>query len=78
MSVIQASLMRGVCSYSNTNLQKDGHSHVRLAALFIVPTSKYNKRCFFYEILILIKSKNIIVFYFQIITNQTNHDYLFQ
>jgi len=29
---------------------------------------------FFYEILILIKSKNIIYF-FQIITNQTYHDY---
>jgi len=33
---------------------------------------------FFYEILILIKTKNIIVFCFQVITKQTNHDYLFQ
>jgi len=33
---------------------------------------------FLYEILILIKSKNINVFCFQIITNQTNHDYRFQ
>jgi len=32
----------------------------------------------FYEILILIKTKNINVYYFQVITNQTNHDYLFQ
>jgi len=32
----------------------------------------------FYEIFILIKSKNINVFSFQIIINQTNHDYLFQ
>jgi len=33
---------------------------------------------FFYEILVLIKSKDINAFCFQIITNQTNHDYLFQ
>jgi len=33
---------------------------------------------FLYEILIFLKSKNINVFRFQIITNQTNHDYLFQ
>jgi len=33
---------------------------------------------FFYEILILNKSKNINVFCFQIIANQTNHDYIFQ
>jgi len=32
----------------------------------------------FYEILILFKSKNINVFHFQSITNQTNYDYLFQ
>ena len=32
---------------------------------------------FFYEILILIKSKNINIFCFQIITNQTNLVYLF-
>jgi len=32
----------------------------------------------FYEILIEIKTKNINVGRFQIITNQTNHDYLFQ
>jgi len=31
-----------------------------------------------YEILILIKSNNINAFRFQIITNQINHDYLFQ
>jgi len=33
---------------------------------------------FFYEILIWIKTKNINVCCFQVITNQTNHDYLFQ
>jgi len=33
------------------------------------------ERCFFYKILILIKTKNINVCCFQIITNQTNHDY---
>ena len=33
---------------------------------------------FIYEIFIFIKSKNINVFCFQIITNQTNNDYLFQ
>jgi len=32
----------------------------------------------FYEILILIKTKNINVCCFQMITNQTNHGYLFQ
>jgi len=32
----------------------------------------------FYEILILIKSENINDFCFKIITNQTNHYYLFQ
>jgi len=31
----------------------------------------------FYEILILIKSKNINVFFFQIIIDQTNHNYIF-
>jgi len=38
------------------------------------------ERCvnFFYEILILIKTKIINVCCFQIITNQINHDYLFQ
>jgi len=33
---------------------------------------------FFYEILILIESKNINVFCSPIIINQINHDYLFQ
>jgi len=33
---------------------------------------------FIYEILILIKTKNINVCCFQVITNQTNHDYLYQ
>jgi len=33
---------------------------------------------FFYEIFLLIKSKNINVFWFQIITKQIHHDYLFQ
>jgi len=33
---------------------------------------------FFYEILIWIKTKKINVCFFQVITNQTNHDYLFQ
>ena len=33
---------------------------------------------FYYEILILIKTKNINVCCFQLITNQTNHNYLFQ
>jgi len=33
---------------------------------------------FFYEILIWIKSTNINVYCFQVITNQIDHDYLFQ
>jgi len=33
---------------------------------------------FFHEILILIKTKNINVCCFQVITKQINHDYLFQ
>jgi len=33
---------------------------------------------FFYEILILIKTKNINVCCFIVITNQIKHDYLFQ
>jgi len=33
---------------------------------------------FFFKILILIKSKNINVFWFKTIANQTNHDYVFQ
>jgi len=37
-----------------------------------------NNVFFFYEILILIKTKNINVRCFQIITNQTNHNYPFQ
>jgi len=37
------------------------------------------ERCFFYEILNLIKTKKYInVRCFQVIKNQTNHDYLFQ
>jgi len=38
----------------------------------------YERCFFFYEILILIKTKNINGCCFQVITNQTNHDYLFQ
>jgi len=33
---------------------------------------------FSYEILILIKINNIDVYFFQVITKQTNHYYLFQ
>jgi len=33
---------------------------------------------FYYKILIVIKTKNINVCCFQVITNQTNHDYIFQ
>jgi len=33
---------------------------------------------FFYEILILITTKNINVCCFQVITIQTNHDYIFE
>jgi len=36
----------------------------------------YEQR-FFYDILILIKTKNINVCCFQVITNQTNYGYIF-
>jgi len=49
-----------------------------LSALFIALTFKNYERYFFYDILILIKTKNINVCYFQVIINQTYHDYLFQ
>ena len=59
--------------------RKDGHSRVRLSALFIALMFENYERCFFNEILILIKRKKIInVCCFQVIKNQTNHDYLFQ
>jgi len=41
---------------------------------FIAFTFENYDHYFFYEILILIKSKNINAFCFQIITNQINHD----
>jgi len=44
-----------------------------LSALFIALTFENYERCFFlYEILILIKTKNINVCCFQVVTNQTN------
>jgi len=58
--------------------EKTGTLRARLSALFIAPTFENYERCSFYEILILIKTKNINVCCFQVITNQTNHDYLFK
>jgi len=54
------------------------YSRVRFSVLFTALMFENYEQCFFYEILILIKSKNINGFCFQTITNQTNHDYLFQ
>jgi len=44
-------------------------THVPVFPLFIMLTFENYERCFFYEILILIKTKNINVCCFQIITN---------
>jgi len=47
--------------------------------LFIVLTFENYEPCFFYENLILIKTKkNINVCCFQVIKSQTNYEYLFQ
>jgi len=54
------------------------HSYFIITSENIALTFENYEQCFFYEILILIKSKNINVFCFQIITNQINHHYLFQ
>ena len=58
------------------NQRKDGHPCVRLSTVFIALSLKIMNGVCFYEILILIKTKNINVCCFQVITNQTNHDYL--
>jgi len=60
-----------------TNEKKGTHVHV-FSLFFIMLIFKNYEWCFFYEILILIKSKNINVLCFQIITNQTNYDLVFQ
>ena len=59
-------------------VRKDGHSHARFSALLKTMNGVFF--FFFYEILILIliKTKSINVCCFQVITNQTNLDYLFQ
>jgi len=45
------------------------HASARFLTLFIALTFENYEPCIFYEILILIKTKNIIVCCFQVITN---------
>ena len=52
-------------------------THVPVFSLLLLRFENY-ERCFFNEILILIKIKNKNVCCFEVITNQTNHDNLFK
>ena len=58
--------------------RKDGHVNARFSAHFIVLTFENMNNVFFYEIQILIKTKNINICCFQVITDRTNYDYIFQ
>ena len=56
------------CNKNYIYEREDGISHARRSVFFIALTFD-DYECFCYEILILIKTKNINIFCFQVITN---------